>query len=422
MLKIVHTADLHFGVTTYSKETPDGLGSRVLDYFKTFTQIKDFIYENNVDILLITGDIFKDREPNSTLRNKFYKEVLELSQRGVICIIIPGNHDMHPFEIKDHNIKTLQIFDLENVYIMDKNFQELIIEKNNQKVRFISIPYPYPERILTLLDKKNISEEEMSLFFSNYIEQKINNMLESSPDIPTIIGAHLTMSEATVGSERGIMLGRDIKVSLSAFLNPKISYVALGHIHKPQILNAKEPLISYCGSPDILDFSEISDKKGFMYLEINENKLIYSFINTKVRPFFEIKINLTEFDENENYEEKVFLNIDRFINKVEKEGINFKSSIVRVLIYTTNIIKKNLDFKKIQEYIEKKCFYLSAINIEVIDNKKDFRIVDIDESTNPSEAFKKYLNSHLKYKDLKNKDQIIEKFNQLFMKNNNSLS
>src|SRR5690606_41822083 len=70
-------------------------------------------------------------------------------------------------------------------------------------------------------------------------------------DMPRILTAHFTVSGAVIGSERSIMLGRDVAVGLSSVADPRWDYVALGHIHKHQVLTqgrVDTPPVVYSGS------------------------------------------------------------------------------------------------------------------------------------------------------------------------------
>lgn len=418
MIKCVHTADLHFGVTTYGKDTPDGLGTRVKDFLKTFGQIKNFIFENNIDILIIAGDIFKEREPNSTIRDIVYKELVEIANYGTQIVLIPGNHDMHPFEYRHNNLQVLDIFNIPNVHLFNRLFPDekkintKIIDVRGQKIRIIGIPYPYIERISASFGFKFSDEEELSIRFADEIVNRIDEAINALPQIPTIVVGHLTIVEANTGSEQGLMLSRDIKLPLSVFTNKNLSYVALGHIHKPQIL-CENPYVVYPGSPDRIDFSEINDEKGFMYIEIDK-KVNCQFIRLRVRPFFEFDILLDEPKEDENIKKEIFTQIDENILKFGESS--FKNAVIKININARTVVKEKINIKEIREYLEDRCFYVANINIEIIDNINNFRMVQIDESTNPIEAFERYLNATDRYKDYPYKKDVIDKFKQLLAK------
>src|SRR5258706_9802034 len=78
---------------------------------------------------------------------------------------------------------------------------------------------------------------------------------------------------ATYGGERLVMLGNDLVLSGSLVKNKKFSYVAMGHIHKPQDVNEGfQPPVVYPGSIERVDFGEVQDKKYFVIAEIEQGK------------------------------------------------------------------------------------------------------------------------------------------------------
>jgi exonuclease SbcD len=95
--------------------------------------------------------------------------------------------------------------------------------------------------------------------------------------LPIILTAHASVQGAEYGSERMVMLGNDLVLPGSLVRNPKFSYVALGHIHKPQDLNeGYQPPVIYPGSIERIDFGEAKEKRYFVIAHIEKGK------NTKV--------------------------------------------------------------------------------------------------------------------------------------------
>ncbi|WAM33101.1 metallophosphoesterase family protein [Caldicellulosiruptor morganii] len=408
-VKGVHTADLHFGVTTYSRETPDGLGSRVHDFFRTFDRILDYIRKENINLLLITGDIFKDREPNSTLRNMFYKRIVEIAREGVLVVIVPGNHDMHPFETRHHTVKVFEIFNQENIVVMDKFFETKVFKINQEKIRIIAVPYLYLERFIDRTIEK-IDQLEQNI--ANFFEKKLTEVLDScDDDIPTILAGHFAVSEAEIGSERMIMVGKEVKVPLSVLLNPRLKFVALGHIHRTQVLHSENPAVLYCGSPDRIDFSEAQDQKGFVVFEIDKDNFWFGFQPVVTRPFYQLEIDLFEPDGDVN---RIILSeLERKIKTLEESHGNVKTSVLKLTIKTQSLLKEKINLKSIEEHLKENCFILAPVEVQILDTRKDFRIADVDEKSDPVFAFERYLSASQKYKDIKNKNEVVTVFKTL---------
>jgi len=88
------------------------------------------------------------------------------------------------------------------------------------------------------------------------------------PAIPSILAAHVWVLNARVGTEKSMSIGQEHMLLLGSVANPVFDYVALGHIHKGQVLKECPPTV-YSGSLERLDFGDEGDEKGFYLIEIN---------------------------------------------------------------------------------------------------------------------------------------------------------
>ena len=88
---------------------------------------------------------------------------------------------------------------------------------------------------------------------------------QADPELPVILMAHASVQGAVYGGERSVMLGSDLVLPGSLVRDPRLDYVALGHIHKPQDLNKdRQPPVIYPGSIERVDFGELHDNKFFI--------------------------------------------------------------------------------------------------------------------------------------------------------------
>ena len=106
------------------------------------------------------------------------------------------------------------------------------------------------------------------------LEDRLAAMLHAEaealdPGLPSFLCAHVTVSGATLSSERSLMLGNDHVLLLSTLANPAFDYAALGHVHRHQVLTRNPPVV-YAGSLLRVDFSEEDDVKGFCVVDLDQ--------------------------------------------------------------------------------------------------------------------------------------------------------
>src|SRR5207302_6475018 len=94
-LKIAHLADTHIGMENYGRLNPEtGLNQRLHDFLGTLDQAIDGALHEDVDVLVLAGDIYKTRDPTPTHQREFARRIRRLSTAGVHTVIVAGNHDL----------------------------------------------------------------------------------------------------------------------------------------------------------------------------------------------------------------------------------------------------------------------------------------------------------------------------------------
>jgi exonuclease SbcD len=267
-LKILHFADLHLGVENYGHIDPaTGLSSRLLDFLNALDQVIDFAIENRVDLVLFCGDAYRSREPTQTQQREFAKRINRLSTNVIPIFLLVGNHDL-PNAIG--RATSTEIFDtlaVKNVYVSNRP-QLHTIPTASGTIQIVSLPWPRRGALLTREETKNLTfdqiNQRLQQTLTSVIEAKVQ---ELDPKLPAILAAHVWVSGAQVGSERSMTIGQEHALLLSNVAHPAFDYVALGHIHKHQVLSYNPPVV-YAGSLERLDFSEAEDDKGFYSVEI----------------------------------------------------------------------------------------------------------------------------------------------------------
>ena len=129
---------------------------------------------------------------------------------------------------------------------------------------------------------RGASLDEVDRLVSQKLAENVQALADRArqrPDVPTILVGHFSVADAEVGSEQGIMIGRDVVVPRSVLVDSAWDYVALGHVHKHQDLNkGAQPPVVYSGSVERIDFGEEREAKGWVLAEVRRGQTTYEFI------------------------------------------------------------------------------------------------------------------------------------------------
>lgn len=272
-MKLLHFADAHIDMANYGRHDPEtGLPVRVLDFLKSLDTIVNTAISEKVDLVIFAGDAYKDRSPAPTFQREWGRRIMRLSQAKIPTLLLVGNHDISPAAGRAHAIQEFDTLQVPYVRVLYK--PEFLTPANlwNLPLQVIAMPWVARSGLMASTGETN-SSEAFSRIEENITELVEDWIEEAGSSLPIIFTAHASVEGATYGSERLVMLGNDLVLSGSLVKNPKFSYVALGHIHKPQDLNeGHQPPVVYPGSIERVDFGEAKDDKFFVLAEIETGK------------------------------------------------------------------------------------------------------------------------------------------------------
>ncbi len=296
-LKVLHFADAHIDIANYGRQDPEsGLPLRVLDFLKSLDEIVDAAITQTVDLVIFAGDAYKDRTPAPTFQREWDKRFMRLSNAGIPTILLVGNHDVSPRLGRASALEEFISLEVPNLHIIDKPTLLTPAQLNGLPVQVMALPWVYRSGMLAYLDMKVGDAQEIT----GAMEERIRTLLEEwvdklDPALPAIFTAHTTVQGAEYGSERTVMLGRDLVLAPSLLKNLPVEYIALGHIHKAQDLNeGRQPPIIYAGSIERVDFGEAADRKYYILAEIDkgqDTKVTWVELE-HIRRFFDRKVTL----------------------------------------------------------------------------------------------------------------------------------
>ena len=268
-MKILHTSDWHIGKKTENIE-------RLPEQALVLDEICRIAEAEAVDVVIVAGDVFDTYVPSAEAEELFYDRVVKLARDRAV-VIIAGNHDD-----ATRLCAAAPLANKHNVYFSGNiNFNRLTAESKEKRV-FLSecgegyacfknqdgeavyfglLPYPTEARF---------NEKKSDLSHGERISAWLNKCMgETARNLPSVLVSHLfAMGGKTSESEREITLGGSKIVPLEAF--PEAMYVALGHLHKRQVISKSRNII-YSGSILQYSFDEINIDKSVTVFDITES-------------------------------------------------------------------------------------------------------------------------------------------------------
>lgn len=349
-LRLLHFADAHIDLVTYGRRDPQtGLPLRVLDFLRALDTIIDTAIAEQVDLVLFAGDAFKDRRPAPVYFRAWAQRILRLSQAGIPTVLLVGNHDYTPSLGHVHALSLFDLFAIPKVRVVDRPTLLGPADLWDLPLQILALPWLSPVRLLAELHTGEITGqalyEQLNVALQNWFAAQLE---QADPHLPLVLLAHATVQGARYSTERMVMLGDDLVLPPSLVKNPRFAYVALGHIHKAQDLNAgQQPPVVYAGSIERMDFGEANDDKRFVLVEIAPGQPTrYTWHSLPGRPF-----------------------VDRFVRLTEPEGIterllqalgpaeDLADAVVRLVIEYPREWEPLIDERALRAHAEKALFF-----------------------------------------------------------------
>lgn len=379
--RILHFADLHIGHENYGRvDAQSGLNTRLLDFLKAFDNIVDYALQDDIGLVVFAGDAYKTRDPSPTYQREFAKRIKKIAAKVPIVLII-GNHDIPPSFGKADTLEIYPTLEVPNVYVFSK---PIVSEINGLQI--VSLPW-IPRSILLQEAERKKSIEQIRDVLSNRITEIFKDLLNKlDSQKPAIAVVHQSVSGGIFASNQDAYVGHDPIIPASALSDSRLSYVAIGHLHKYQVLNENPPVI-YSGSPERVDFGEEGEEKGFVIATINPNKKTkYEFIKLNARKFKTIHIDVSDSDDDPN---------KYILNQIRK--VDLKDAIVRINIQGKEIILSRIMDSELKNAL-KDAYFIASIA-----KKSEKRITKI-ETINEELDEIGWLNKYLENKKFKKEE------------------
>jgi exonuclease SbcD len=396
-MRILHTADWHLGHRLHER-------SQIEEQTLFLSWIENYIIDQEIDVLLISGDIFDSGAPSNQSLKMYYSFLVKLMATTCNSIIITGgNHDSPgtldaPKDLLD--ALSIKVVGKATENIEDEVFE---IDIDGKKVVIAAVPYLRDgdiRRAVAGETFEELTDKYKTALINHYEASAEQCKLINTTNAPVIAMGHLFAIDGSVSdSEQNIYVGTLGHIGAKDFPT-YFDYIALGHLHRPQIVGGNDK-VRYSGSPNILSFSEINYDKKVIVLTIEENKIsdIKDVIIPSFRQFYKIKGNIQEcIDQfptiiSNSYELtpwiEILLNEDNSINtdRLKEAAQEYSFEILKTSL------KNQRRIKGIEELLEETKSIKELVPTEVFQLKCEEIGYDLKENPKVWDAFNEVLQS-----------------------------
>lgn len=265
-MKILHTSDWHLGQNFFTKSRKDE-HQAFLDWL--LAQID----EKHIDAVIVAGDIFDTGAPPSYARELYNRFVVAISQRPCTLVVLGGNHDSVS-TLKESKVllACLNTYVVANTsHHIEKQIFEIKTKEGQTGAILCAVPFVRVRDVLSSQAGESGTEKRQALgdaiksHYHRLYQAAVLLRDEKGLDVPILTTGHLTaLGVSVTKSVRDIYIGTLDAFAAEGF--PPADYIALGHIHRPQIV-AKSEHIRYSGSPIPLSFDELKFAKQVVVVE-----------------------------------------------------------------------------------------------------------------------------------------------------------
>jgi len=386
-IKFIHFADLHIGVESYGRIDPDtGLSTRLGDFLAAFDELVDFALGNDVDLVVFSGDAYKSRDPSQTHQREFARRIRRLIEADIPVFLLVGNHDMPHAPVRATALEIFPTLSVPKVFIGSRPDIH-VIQTRKGPVQILALPWATRSSLLAKQETQNLGLKEINQLLEGRLTAWLHLAAQRlDPDIPAVLSAHASLANAKLSSERTMMVGRDYILMQSSLAHPSIDYVAMGHVHRQQVLS-RNPPIAYSGSMQRVDFGEEDEEKGFYVVELDPSLprgrrcSKFDFHQVKARRFLTIGCDIKEGDPNPTA---------TVIRAIERHHV--VEAVVRVQIDVPASLEAALRMDEIGQALSS-AHHIASLTKEVQRTPRVRLSITAPEALSPAEALKLYVES-----------------------------
>ncbi|MEM7826799.1 MAG: DNA repair exonuclease [Candidatus Aenigmatarchaeota archaeon] len=350
MIKFAHIADVHLGAFR-------DLTLREMN-LNAFLKAMDKCIEEDVDFIIVAGDLFDNHMPDAKILSKAVKKMREVKDRGIEIYVIYGSHDYSPIQAS-----IIDVLHSAGLFVkLTKNFIE--DKKTRAKIAGVSA-----------LKRGEIEEDISQISFLD------NNSFK-------IFVLHAAIEEVFPDP-------RLEPISLKRFKG-EVNYLACGHVHQRAINKIGNTLVAYSGSLFGYSYQDLEntargEDRGFFIVSVDDSKIDYKFIEIK-----EAEVSILEYDVTGKNPNSVMEEIKDILSDVKDKVI-----LIKVFGRLRSGKPYDIDFSLIKENFLERGAKVIYINRNQLLGKEEEEIEIIEETREETE--KRLFEEYLKKFNFKNK-------------------
>lgn len=294
-INVIHVSDIHLGSGEgHGRVNPQtGLNSRFEDFSQALKRAVDYTINNKADIFLFSGDAYRNSSPEPLHQKVFASELKRLSDASIQTILLTGNHDLILRSTASHSMSVFQSLEVPNVTVIDKP-RMFKVDTANGACQIIALPYVTRHHLMSSDEYSSMGQAQIDKIIIDKVNAVLHGLYdELDESLPTLVTAHMTLDKAIAGIEKELLVGYTQTFPSDIFVDSRLDFVALGHVHKHQVIRQDSPPIVYAGSLERIDFGEEKEDKGFLHIELARKSSQFEFHSIDPRPFITIDCDLT---------------------------------------------------------------------------------------------------------------------------------
>lgn len=266
-MRLLHTGDWHVGKAIRGRSRED-------EFRDALDEVVGIAVQEGVDAALVAGDVYEHRSAAPEADSIVFDVFLRFHEAGIPVVVIPGNHDSAVrLGALGKLLRSIGIHVAPKVLPPDAGGVVEVPSRDRSEAALVACVPFVPERRFG--DAAELFEATESWYqsYADGMGEVLAAMAAAfRPDRVNVVLAHLFTDGALLGGgEREVSIGMAYAIPPSR-LPGDASYVALGHVHKPQSVKGSPAPARYAGSLIQLDFGEVEQAKSVSIVDASPGK------------------------------------------------------------------------------------------------------------------------------------------------------